>query len=80
MGFSIESDDIRQSDPSSWVLPPPTKNKCLQPWADINGCQVLAYDRLGFGLTERVLDGQLYTRKSEELFALELLNQIEYIK
>ncbi|CAF5015155.1 unnamed protein product, partial [Rotaria magnacalcarata] len=55
-------------------------NKCLQPWADINGCQVLAYDRLGFGLTERVLDGQLYTRKSEELFALELLNQIEYIK
>ncbi|CAF4197478.1 unnamed protein product [Rotaria magnacalcarata] len=64
MGFSIESDDIRQSDPSSWVLPPPTKNKCLQPWADINGCQVLAYDRLGFGLTERVLDGQLYTRKT----------------
>ncbi|CAF4046304.1 unnamed protein product [Rotaria magnacalcarata] len=39
-------------------------NKCLQPWADINGCQVLAYDRLGFGLTERVLDGQLYTRKT----------------
>ncbi|CAF3498939.1 unnamed protein product [Rotaria socialis] len=50
--------------------------KCLQPLADISGCQVLAYDRLGSGLTERVLDGQFYTRKSEELLASELLNQL----
>lgn len=53
-----------------------TWSKCLQPLADITGCQVLAYDRLGFGFTERVLDGQLYTRKNEELLAVELLNQL----
>jgi pimeloyl-ACP methyl ester carboxylesterase len=53
-----------------------TWNKCLQPLADITGCRVLAYDRLGFGLTERVLDGERYTRKNEELLALELLNQL----
>jgi pimeloyl-ACP methyl ester carboxylesterase len=50
--------------------------KCLQPLADQTGYRVLAYDRLGFGLTERVLDGERYTRKSEELLALELLTQL----
>jgi len=53
-----------------------TWNKCLQPLADKTGCRVLAYDRLGFGLTERVLDGERYTRKNEELLALELLTQL----
>ncbi|CAF2964114.1 unnamed protein product [Rotaria sp. Silwood2] len=53
-----------------------TWNKCLQPIADLTGYQVLAYDRLGFGLTERILNGELYTRKNEELIALELLNHL----
>jgi pimeloyl-ACP methyl ester carboxylesterase len=53
-----------------------TWNKCLQPLADKSGCRVLAYDRLGFGLTERTLAGERYTRKNEELLALELLTQL----
>jgi pimeloyl-ACP methyl ester carboxylesterase len=53
-----------------------TWNKCLQPLADVTGYRVLAYDRLGFGFTERVLDGERYTRKNEELLALELLTQL----
>jgi len=53
-----------------------TWNKCLQPLADKTGYRVLAYDRLGFGFTERILDGERYTRKNEELLALELLNQL----
>ncbi|CAF0918345.1 unnamed protein product [Rotaria sordida] len=56
-----------------------TWNKCLQPLADLTGYQVLAYDRLGFGLTERILNGELYTRKNEELIALELLNQLNIL-
>ena len=53
-----------------------TWNKCLQPLANKTGCRVLAYDRLGFGFTERVLDGERYGRKNEELLALELLTQL----
>jgi pimeloyl-ACP methyl ester carboxylesterase len=53
-----------------------TWSKCLQPLADQTGYSVLAYDRLGFGFTERVLDGERYTRKNEELLALELFNQL----
>ncbi|CAF3767195.1 unnamed protein product [Rotaria sordida] len=56
-----------------------TWNKCLQPLADLTSYQVLAYDRLGFGLTERILNGELYTRKNEELIALELLNQLNIL-
>ena len=57
-----------------------TWNKCLQPLADRTGCRVLAYDRLGFGLTERILDGERYTRKNEEALALELFNQLNMTK
>lgn len=53
-----------------------TWEKCLQPLADATGCCVIAYDRLGFGRTERVLDAQRYTRKYEEHLALELLAQL----
>ena len=53
-----------------------TWNKCLQPLADQTGCQVIAYDRLAFGQTERVLDSERYSRKSEESLALELLRQL----
>ena len=53
-----------------------TWNKCLQPLADRTGCQVIAYDRLAFGQTERVLDTDHYSRKSEESLALELLRQL----
>ena len=44
-----------------------TWSQCLQPLAHLTGCRVLAYDRLGFGLTERILDGEQYSRKNEEL-------------
>lgn len=53
-----------------------TWHKCLQSLADTTGYDVLAYDRLGFGFTERILDGELYTRKNEELIALELFNKL----
>ncbi|CAF0857013.1 unnamed protein product [Adineta ricciae] len=53
-----------------------TWQKCLQPLADQTGYRVLAYDRLGFGFTERILDGERYTRKQEEVLALELLSQL----
>lgn len=53
-----------------------TWHRCLQPLADRTGCQVLAYDRFAFGLTERVLDKERYSRKNEELLAVELLKQL----
>ena len=53
-----------------------TWHRCLQPLADRTGCQVLAYDRLAFGWTERVLDKERYSRKNEELLAIELLKQL----
>lgn len=57
-----------------------TWKKCLQPLADRTSCRVLAYDRLGFGLTERILDSGRYTRKNEEALALELFNQLNITK
>jgi pimeloyl-ACP methyl ester carboxylesterase len=57
-----------------------TWHKCLQPLADKTGYRVITYDRLAFGLTERVLDEKLYNRKNEELLALELLTQLNISK
>lgn len=57
-----------------------TWSKCLQPLADRTGCRVLAYDRLGFGFTERILEGERYTRKNEEALALEFFNQLNITK
>ncbi|UJR08415.1 hypothetical protein I4U23_012685 [Adineta vaga] len=57
-----------------------TWQKCLQPLADRTGYRVIAYDRLGFGYTERILDGERYTRKQEELLAFELLNQLNFLE
>jgi pimeloyl-ACP methyl ester carboxylesterase len=53
-----------------------TWSTCLQELADRTGCRVLAYDRLGFGFTERQLDGQLYTRTHEQRLAVDLLEQL----
>ena len=53
-----------------------TWQKCFQPLANRTVCQVLAYDRLAFGFTERVLESNRYTRKGEELLALELFKQL----
>ena len=53
-----------------------TWHRCLQALADRTECQVLAYDRFAFGLTERALDKEQYSRKNEELLALELLKQL----
>ncbi|CAF0900538.1 unnamed protein product [Didymodactylos carnosus] len=54
-----------------------TWQKILQPLANRTGCQVIAYDRLAFGLTQRIEQWDKneinpYTRKGEELLALEL--------
>lgn len=57
-----------------------TWSRCLQLLADRTGCRVIAYDRLGFGLTERILEGERYTRKNEEALALEFFNQLNITK
>lgn len=53
-----------------------TWRKVLQPLADRTQCRIIAYDRLAFGLTERTLDKEKFTRKYEEIFAFEFLRQL----
>lgn len=54
-----------------------TWSKCFQPLADETLCRVIAYDRLGFGFTERVLEKDLYTRRGELSMALDLFDKLQ---